>query len=546
MKKHRKFAVIDSETPPFIFGREDLSPFLWGYFDGDEYQQFEKTADLVAFIKERDEIIYAHNGGKFDYHFLSDYFEPDSPIMLINGRIAKLKLGQCELRDSYNIIPAPLADFQKTKIDYSTFEADQRYKPENWGAIQSYLKDDCVDLYNLISAFIDKHGYALTQAGAAMKYFKKLYKVDVKTDAYFFDHFKNFYYGGRVQAFKRGIITTDFSVYDINSAYPYAMLENHWFDTKIVSKRKPIEYANQRPDAFFDVSCISDGIFPYRLQVGDKLIYPTDKKVRRYYVTGWEVKTALKWGLLSDITVHNVYVPDNTINFSDYILPIYKDRLAAKDAGDKANTLLLKLLMNSLYGKFGANPSNYTRAHLFDNTYFKKLSTTGVHWKDGRESQYRDDPLYLLGGQLGQTLIGQRDLYDFEKHYYNVGTAASITGYVRAYLYDAIMTTGRENCLYCDTDSIATTNGASLNTGKELGQWKYEGDFYEAAIAGRKMYAFYSQDGEHKTASKGVRLTANEIRSLAQGDKVTAQKDAPCFSTRFGMRYIERNIVATE
>lgn len=547
----KPFAVIDCETPPFLFerdqkGLEPLKPFLWGYFNGIEYHQFEQTADLVAFISQRDEVIYAHNGGKFDFHFLTEYLEPFRPIKLINGRIAKVRLGQCELRDSYNIIPAPLADFQKTEIDYQLFEIEHRYRPEVWAEICAYQKDDCVQLYHLVSAFIEKHGMVLTQASAAMKYFKKIYEIDeIKTEPAYFDHFEQFYYGGRVQCFQRGIIEKPFSVYDINSAYPYAMLENHTFGTKITRVNKGIEYAITNPQAFFDLTCISDGVLPWREKVGKKLIFPTDKIPRRYRVTGWEIRTALKHGALSDVELHAVYNNVEMIDFQDYVNPIYQARLEAKERGDKAETLLLKLLMNSLYGKFGANPNEYAESYLFSPEYADKLNTkTGLKWAKDQESIYADDPSYFYAGELGAVLVGERDLFDYEKHFYNVATAASITGYVRAYLFDAIMTCGRENVLYCDTDSLVTTNGAGLKGGKELGAWKWEGDFYKAAIAGRKIYALFG-DGEPKTASKGAILTAEQIERLALGESVTHQKDAPSFSIRFGQRYISRKLVAT-
>lgn len=540
----KKFAVIDSETPPFAYGRTDILPFLWGYYDGIEYHQFTDTAELVAFISERDEIIYAHNGGKFDFHFLADFFEAGRPIMLINGRIAKLKLGKCELRDSYNIIPAPLADFQKTKVDYSIFEADKRTDKGNWKIICDYLRDDCYDLYALVSEFIAMNGLALTQAGACMKAFKKIYDVEVKTTETYFNHFKDFYYGGRVQVFKKGIIETPFEVYDINSAYPAGMLSEHWFSDRVIQvKCKDINFANECPQAFFDIDCISDGALPYRGKM--KLLFPSDNVRRNYLVTGWEINAALKWGALRDIKINAVYAPDKTLSFDKYIVPAYESRLAYKASGDKARTLLYKLMMNSLYGKFGANPSNYTRAVLFDSEYHKSLVTTGIHYKNGKITEYADDPLYTLGGAIGDVLIGERELFDFEKQYYNVATAASITGHVRAFLYDSIMAVGRDNVLYCDTDSLVTLTGQGLKCSDKLGDWKKVGDFNRAAIAGRKTYALFGA-GEPVIACKGVRLTAEEIEQVAKGRQVTAHNFAPTFTVKKKMHYVSRNVLSTE
>jgi hypothetical protein len=99
--------------------------------------------------------------------------------------------------------------------------------------------------------------------------------------------------------------------------------------------------------------------------------------------------------------------------------------------------------------------------------------------------------------------------------------------------------------LYCDTDSIICEDGADLDTGNQLGQWKLEGEFTRAAIAGRKLYALTNAQGEKKTASKGARLSVDEIEAVAKGKTVNYKKDSPSYSLRFGRRYIERKITKT-
>lgn len=559
--KLKPFAVIDSETPPFVFGRTDLEPFIWGFYDGENYERFDTTEELVRYISDLDIIIYAHNGGKFDYHFLAPFFEPNQPIMLINGRIAKLKLGNCELRDSFNIIPVGLAQFEKQKIDYSLFEKETRDIPYVRKMIEDYLYSDCVNLYRIVETFRARHGNALTLAGASLKLLRQICEIDqIKTTLEYFEEMRPFYYGGRVQCFQKGVIEKPFSVYDINSAYPFAMRENHWFSDRITYCKKPIEYANEKPQAFFDITCVSKGALPFRDKVGGKLLFPSDDIPRRYLVSGWEIKTALKHNCLSDITVHLVYDCRETRDFAAYVDTIYALRMQAKESGDEAYSLIHKLELNSPYGKLGADCRSYTRAVLFDSKHMADLSLDGLHYKSGQITENDNDPLYTLAGSLGECLVGARPLHEHEMHFYNVATAASITGFVRAYLFDAIMTTGVDNVLYCDTDSIATESGAGLDCGKKLGQWKHEGDFWQAAIAGRKMYAFFPSicafppvredgaivdTGAAKSASKGVQLTAEEILNLARGVGITFAKDAPCFSVRFGQRYISRKIVAT-
>lgn len=108
----RPIWTADCETDPFKRGRIP-KPFLWGVYDGTACHLFERTEDFINFVQDKKVILYAHNGGKFDWHFILDYLEPFTPINIINGRIAKFKIGVCEFRDSYNILPIPLAAYQK-------------------------------------------------------------------------------------------------------------------------------------------------------------------------------------------------------------------------------------------------------------------------------------------------------------------------------------------------------------------------------------------------------------------------------------------------
>lgn len=554
-KPPRKFAVCDSETDPFLFGRVP-QPFIWGFYDGETYEQFTDTAKFVEYIHDKDMILYAHNGGKFDWHFLLDYLTPGQEIMFINGRIAQAKIGECELRDSFNILPMPLAAYQKDEISYAIFEAGEREKPENWKKITDYLYTDCLYLYQLVSAFIDRHGLRLTQAGAAMKRFENVYGIKApESSAEFFDEMRPYYYGGRVQCFEKGVCDTDFKVYDINSAYPRAMLDEHPFGVTLMQVDALPSDAFVCPQLFFHVRAVARGCFPWREAVGKKLIYPDDDVVRDYFITGWEMRAALKHNAVDVVETVSVYDTGETINFSDYILPLYQARLSAKEIGDKVTDILSKLDMNSLYGKWGADPSAYSRSRLFDVSDIDSLMLEGVQ---------RGNSIFYYGGTLGDSLlVGSRDLEEREKRYYNVATAASITGWVRAFLFESLQSC--DGPIYCDTDSIACRDGSGLDVGKELGQWKHEGDFTRYAVAGRKMYAFTNVPALNaanamtdpdkrakalsdavKTASKGSRLSAVEIEKVAAGGTVNYTFDAPNFSVRFGARFLERKIRRTE
>jgi len=516
MHMPKAFSVGDAETDPFKRGRIP-SPFIWGWYDGSVYMKFYDTARFIDFLKEYDGICYFHNGGKFDMHWLLDGLEAFDEIMIINGRIARMRIGLCEVRDSYLILPVPLSAYKKDEIDYALFESGQREKAENKKKIEQYLYSDCAYLYELIARYYEEFGANLTQAGGSLKQWVKISKQAApRTNMEFYEKFSPYYYGGRVECFAGGIVDTDFSVFDINSAYPYAMLSKHPYSENYATKSG---YA--RSADFLRVRCISRGVFPYRGLGGVDgfdygLTFPADNEVREYTITKWEFEAALETNSLDKIKIIESYSFGTHVSFEKYINYFYEKRLEAIARGDDAGKLLYKLFMNSLYGKFAANPANYKNYMICPMEYIAQLPSIG--WN--------------FGGELGQWALAESPLTDAQMRYYNVATGASITGYVRAMLWRAMQSCS--GLLYCDTDSIAVeTPGEVIKIGTKLGEWKHEGNYNRAGIAGKKLYIFRGRDGtENKMASKGVRLSESELWRVARGESVTYNPESPTFSVK--------------
>jgi hypothetical protein len=528
-KKIKKFATIDCETNPFEF-EAVIKPFIWGYYDETGFSVFYDTAEFVEFIKTQDRIIYAHNGGKFDFHFLLDHIPPQDNVMVINGRIAKIKIGEAELRDSYLLLPVPLSAYQKDEIDYNIFREELRDKGDNPSLIKTYLFGDCKYLYDILQVQFDIYGQKLTLASSAFDFWHSNFsplKNKPKTSERFFEEFKPFYYGGRVECFEKGVIEKEFTVHDINSAYPWAMQFQHPIGDEYKFSRK-------LPDnfdlSFIDLVAESRGAFPYRCPETKRLIFPNDGELRRFKVTSWELKKALE--LFPDFKIDKVYECFqflNSINFKDYVDHFYNEKSLHKE-GDAAKYLLAKLYMNSLYGKFGQSPIDHREYSLINPWQIE---------------EYKNDN-FAFEGILGGNALMSCPIAKHKKRFFNVATAASVTGAVRAYLFEHI--NKAQGVLYCDTDSIAAEkfNGS---IGSELGQWDCEGEFTRAAIGGKKLYAFErkipKKGVKFKISSKGAKLTEKEIFSIASGNEVCYNSIAPTFSINKAPVYITRNIRLT-
>lgn len=183
--------TIDCETDPFKRGRVPV-PFLWGMYDGERYRRFDAVGDLLRYLATQKAVVYAHNGGKFDYQFLLDYLEPWSEVLIINGRLAKFTIGECEFRDSWNILPAKLASFgNKRSINITKLEADVRDK--HMAEIERYNAQDCRGLWEAVTAFRKEYGTGLTLAGSALQYWSKKFNHDIPvTDAAFYEEVSPF------------------------------------------------------------------------------------------------------------------------------------------------------------------------------------------------------------------------------------------------------------------------------------------------------------------------------------------------------------------
>lgn len=523
MKNPREILAVDCETDPFKHGRVP-EPFVWGAYNGREYWQFETTEELALFLSGRDCIAYAHNGGKFDWHYVLDYLNTCEPITVINGRIARAKLGACELRDSLNLIPVPLKKLQSSKgekLDIEYWKLEKEHRQEHRAEIERYLEQDCVVLWENVSRFIDEYGLHLTQASAAMKIWEDMSGETEKTDPVYFDQYSRFYYGGRTECFEKGLITDPFKVYDIKSAYPHAMaVAKH-------PKGAPhlADWDGKDGAALVTVIARARGVFPYREENGS-LSFPADNKRRTFNVTGWELKLyEEKFGPVEQVL--ECFRFSFLYDFSPYVSRFYKLKAEAEAKGDVSGRHFAKIFLNALYGKFASNPENYSEFQLIDL------------------NEHATPPGYVLCDlhAEGRAFVS-KPLDENKMRFFNVATAASITGYVRAKLARVILESKRP--LYCDTDSIACVEFAGDRIGPNLGNWELEANCVRGAIGGKKLYAFKTTSGNYKTASKGAKLSEKDIFALAEGAEIFYKPNAPTFSAKKkDARFVNRTLKRT-
>lgn len=530
----REIWVADSETDPFELGVIP-EPFIWGLYNGVDYFEFDNTDDFCDFVAAKRILLYAHNGGKFDWHFLSHRFEPDSDLLVINSRLARFNIGECEFRDSFNLMPVALEQYQKQKFDYTKMLKE--FRADHMDEIRDYLKSDCVNLWNMVTGFVNEYGLHITQASAAMHFWKSKLKNKVpRSNAEHYDTFKPFYYGGRVQCFEYGDLRGDFKSIDINSAYPFAMLSPHPYSLEYERKPgKPRKGKKKWGPMFFVVDCIARGCFPYR-GINQNLYFPADDDPRIYFVTGWELLTALETGTIEDCVILEHYDFAENRDFSEYVNYFWNKRQEFKAEGDKGGEFYCKIFLNALYGKFGMDIRKHKNYTLKPRSEMPRLI---MEMQDGERIQ-----------DFREWIILAEQAASGRKRFYNLATAASITGFVRAMLWKTICSAERP--LYCDTDSITAQDFASdVVLSKELGDWEVEYEYDRVVICGKKLYAMHERGAPQtalhwKMASKGAKLTHKDMIKIASGKTIKYKNVAPTFSmNKANPTFIERDIKAT-
>lgn len=566
-KEKPPVAVADFETNPFEPGELCYEPFTGGWFDGKVLETIwhdnpENCGEfvskwLIKKSKQRPGIIYLHNGGNFDIHLMLEWLPYWAcEFFCIGKRIVQLKTPWgAEFRDSYAIIPKPLRATVAGKKEMAYWKLKPRHREKYRAEITEYLQQDLRSLHETVELWLKKFPPALTLASSIFKLMKRDYGINPERMPPKFDAmFRPFFFGGRVEFFELGRCPGVHHLVDVNSMYPAAMMQKHWWGgCRTVTAKFPTRNFEQ---CFFEFDGLSLGALPVRQEDGS-IEFPCAEG--RYQCTGWEMAYGLESGRIVVDQLRYCFEPMATKDFSAFVRPFYEGKNAAKIAGDKGEEFLLKIGLNSGYGIYALQPQRYREIVCLpypeEPALLKKETeqerTTGIKvW----EMQWHDE-------ERGLRFFSRPSYREGIDKFVNVATAASITGCARTMLLRAMDQC--EGVKYVDTDSICAENIDKLSLSDRLGEWKHELTFIGSRayaseaypgnsfyIAGKKLYAGYGRnlkgEGKWKTASKGVQLKPRQIIAVANGHRVTATSKAPTFSVFSERHFVRRTITRAD
>ena len=158
------------------------------------------------------------------------------------------------------------------------------------------------------------------------------------------------YFGGRFEILKRGYIGTAY-LYDINSAYPYALTKlpditkGTWIKRKSIHKDAKVGFFKIRakiPDCKY--------VPPFAFRKDHTVLFPSG--TFETYCTLDELKGCDDSSYYKILESYQFIAESETYPFRDFVNKMYQKRMVLKHQGNSLE-LPFKIILNSIYGKTG-------------------------------------------------------------------------------------------------------------------------------------------------------------------------------------------------
>lgn len=249
------------------------------------------------------------------------------------------------------------------------------------------------------------------------------------------------YKGGRVECLFQGARKWGpFYYCDVNNMYGHVMKEHLYpislWGSKCYPKMVELVYRLNRYSVIAHVKVnVTENWFPHK--VNGRRAYPTGTFVTT--LTTPELHLAYDNGWIEQVYAMAWYRQGRL--FADYVDHFYSARKAYESDGNKPMASIAKLMINSLYGKFGQRGIK----QWIDGECDPDTSLTITIYTDGEEKPYT---MTHLGGQIIYTQAHGEGWNSFP------AIAAHVTAYARLHLYRLMQMVPQEHRYYMDTDSL--------------------------------------------------------------------------------------------
>lgn len=563
--------VHNNTLTPYLIcyydGRNSYSYWLGNYPNVE--QMILDCLSSILIRKYNGFSIYMHNMAKFDIIFLLKYLVKIGNLQPVihNGRIISLTLNygadnkyKLEIKDSYLLLLSSLDNLSKAfkvdnpkalfpflfvnkdNLDYigevpniewfgDKISKDQYLEysnqfDNNWNLKNEsikYCNIDCISLYEILIKFsdlmfnlfnVDIQKYPTLSSLAFAIYRTKFMNEEIipQLGGKIAENIRLSYTGGAVDMYIP--VGENIKCYDVNSLYPSQMLDNDMpvgLPTYFEGDISTID-----PNAF--------GFFYCKITTPEFLEHPiiqtrvkTESGVRTIAPLGswydWlfskEIANAKLIGYEFEIIKGYTFESENI--FEGYVEFLYD--LRKQHPSGTALNLIAKILLNSLYGRFGMddnfNEIKIMHKDLLNEFYNKHLDNLV-------------DEIEIGDYVIVFYKIENNQEYE-EGHNVNVAVSSAITAYARIHM-SQFKNNSNINLYYTDTDSIYTDSDidAHLIDNKQLGKLKLENICKKAIFLAPKVYCLLTESGKLITKAKGlspeVEITMKDFENLLYKD----------------------------
>ena len=513
-------------------------------------------------------IVYAHNLSGFDGIFLMIHLIKFGKVepLLFNGKLISIKVklnsGKIiQFKDSYLLLPFSLSTlcktfnidkpkgnfpFKLTNIHYSgvfpKYEYWTNISRSTWQQLKAqhgnrlwnfeveskkYCSLDCIVLHEILTKFnelvynkfqVNIHK-SLTLPSLAMRIYKthympenSIYQLLGKVE----EAIRLSYTGGHVDAYiphnRLGTRIRDgfkkLFYYDVNSLYPFVMATFSMPIGKPIVFKGDIRRMEPKAYGFFYCTIASPKYLEHPiLQRRIKTTFGIRTIAGLGSWQGWiyskEMDNAIKYGY--SFKIHHGYQFEEGNIFKEYVLAMYL--LRSEFAKDHPMNQIAKLLMNSLYGKFGMKLQT-TKVDIMpiltkeDKVAFRKyLDKYGDSLQD--YVNLHDNIVVIRNTEARLFYNEQLDLYHGQD--VNIAIASAVTASARIYM-SQFKNSDLYNLYYSDTDSIVIDRPLSMElVGNKLGQLKLEYVIKRGIFLAPKVYGLVTSDNKEVIKVKGLR-----------------------------------------
>lgn len=535
----------------FYDGEEFFSFYLSDYNSVDEMM----LECLKSILKRKYNYykIYAHNMAKFDIIFLMKYLVKLGKIKPIihNGKFISVTIVygdneqyQIEFKDSIllllyslkslcnsfkieevkSIFPhlfvndknlGYIGDVPRIEDFIEISDSDYRdYKKSHniWSLKKEaikYCKIDCVSLYKILYKFnemvfklfsLNIHQYP-TLSSLAFDIFRSNFmkKINIpKLSGKIANDIRSGYTGGSCDVFiPQSKPKVKIKCLDVNSLYPFIM----------VNSCLPVGTPNYFKGDILKIDPNAFGFFYCKINAPNNIEHPIlQTKVKINGITKtiapigtWEdilfseeMKNALKLGYKINVLWGYSFNSENI--FKDYVNFLYNLRLQYPKS-DLMN-FIAKILLNSLYGRFGMN-DNFDSIDVIPKEFYADFENKFLDFIIDRVEV---GDYWIIFFRCENTSANRN---------VSVSISSAITAYSRINM-SQYKNNPKINLYYTDTDSVYTDSDivVSFIHSKQLGKLKLENISKDVIFLGPKMYCLNTIDQGFKYKIKGLKSTA--------------------------------------